>query len=55
MEEQKESGTMGNHVHRFYFAKFRPSPKKVEKEENDKQYKLMTIALFEINKEIAQQ
>lgn len=44
-----------NHIHRFYFVKFRPSPEEVEKEEDCKQYQLMTIDRSRISEEIAQQ
>ncbi|KAI3736161.1 hypothetical protein L6452_15695 [Arctium lappa] len=47
-------GSTGNHVHRFYFVKFRPSPEEVEKDEADKQYQLMTLARSRISEEIDQ-
>ncbi|KAI3736162.1 hypothetical protein L6452_15696 [Arctium lappa] len=57
MEERKECDPMGSqsqHVHHpFYFVKFRPSYK-LEKEEADEQYQLMTLAESRIKKEIDQ-
>ncbi|KAI3515421.1 hypothetical protein L1887_14317 [Cichorium endivia] len=61
MEEHKECDAMGSqlqdgiHIHdRFHFVSFQPSPDKIEKEEAQKQYQLLTLARSRISEDIYQ-